>query len=57
MYFKAIYKFKSLSGSFKPEKIGLWVKFNRHIHVLVIPYLPLVEDKCKQNCIREINPH
>ena len=29
-----------ISGSLKnlkPEKIGLWAKFNRHIHVLVIP--------------------
>ena len=29
-----------ISGSLKnlkPEKIGLWAKFNRRIHVLVIP--------------------
>ena len=29
-----------ISGSLKnlkPEKIGLWAKFNRHIHVLVLP--------------------
>ena len=23
----------------KPEKIGLWAKFNRHIHVLVLKFV------------------
>ena len=26
-----------LVKNFMPEKIGLWAKFNQHIHVLVIP--------------------
>ena len=29
-------RFQALKN-LKPEKIGLWAKFNRHIHVLVIP--------------------
>ena len=31
------YEYSGSLKNLKPEKIGLWAKFNRHIHVLVIP--------------------
>ena len=47
-----------ISGSLKnlkPEKIGLWSKFNQHIHVLVIPK---ILDLKKSQCIgQQWPPH